>query len=114
VKVSGLRPRAESHSICTGLRGRLSLLREPILITVVFLNLLATMSVVGLVVGLLSQPVRGVPVFSTCFLSDRSMSLQMRSEMSRISPKASMRSSDLRYHHAGQIFFFECPGGGFG
>jgi len=50
--------------------------------------LLVIIRAVGLVVGLLSQPVKGRPVFSTCFLSVLSMSLQMRSDMSRIRPKA--------------------------
>jgi hypothetical protein len=62
-------------------------------ITVVFLNLLVIIKAVGLVVGLLSQPDKGQTDSWTCFLSDGSMCLQMSSEMSRMSPKASMRSS---------------------
>ena len=62
----------------------------------VFLNLLVIIRAVGLVVGLLSQPIKGQPVCWTCLLRDRSIGLQIRSEINRISPNASMRSSDLR------------------
>ncbi len=41
-----------------------------------FLNLLVIMRAEGLVVGLLSHPVVGRSVSSTCFLSLRSMSFQ--------------------------------------
>jgi hypothetical protein len=52
--------------------------------TVMFLNLLVTIRAVGLAVVLLSHPVKGQPVCSTCLVRDRSMSLQTRSGTSRI------------------------------